>query len=180
MIKNTGKGQILSLFANINTNTNPNLIGKRNGYNPGYTDSRKSKGENTEGGTNQNVYAFQNRLKENISNTDSYPISKSNTNNRTKEIKDSGFPGLEDLGKSYNNSFARDGNTNDYGTTDFIWSDNSRNYLGTRENDLYDGTEFNNSPKSILFKTQELFNSGKMRVLTTGKYNRRAILYVKR
>jgi hypothetical protein len=177
MIENTGKGQILALFANINTNTNPNLIGKRNGYSPGYTDKRISEGENTEGGTNANVYAFSDGkggttdfLNSNSPNSVNYPVAQSNTSSRTGLIEDSGFPGLENFNnKPYTNDFARDGDTNDRGVTDFIWSDNNRNYLGTRENNLYNGNEFDNAPKSILNKTQELFNSGKMRVLTTGK-----------
>ena len=175
MIANTGKGQVLALFANMETNTNPNLIGKRNGYTPGYVDSRISDGENTEGGTNGNIYAYSSPndgvidfLNSNTPNSTNYPLSQSNYN-RTGLIEDSGFPGLENQDKSYFNEFARDGNTIDRGTTEFIWSDDNRNYLGTRENDLYDGTEFNNSPKSILYKTQELFNSNKMKVLTTGK-----------
>lgn len=51
LIQNTGKGQVLSLFKNLNANTDRNLIGEREGYAPKYEDDR------TERGFNKAVYS---------------------------------------------------------------------------------------------------------------------------
>jgi hypothetical protein len=155
MIKNTGKGQILALFANVNTNTNPNLIGKRNGYNPGYTDDRISQGENTEGGTNPNVYAFQNKL--NSSSGNDYPVSDSNYN-RSGLISDSGFSGSPNSNVI---EYGEDGTKVDK----YIWGDEANNKPGKR---IFTTDKFKN-PKTLLYKTQELFKSNRVRTLTSGK-----------
>ncbi|MCH7561974.1 MAG: hypothetical protein IIC67_11550 [Thaumarchaeota archaeon] len=54
-IENSGKGQVLSLFANLKTNQNPRFIGLRQGYGPAYTDKRI---KDKEKGLNANIYAF--------------------------------------------------------------------------------------------------------------------------
>ena len=155
MIKNTGKGQILALFSNVNTNTNPNLIGKRNGYNPGYTDDRISKGENTEGGTNSNIYAFQNKLNSNSSND--YPVSDSNYN-ISGLINNSGFSGSPNTNVF---EYGEDGTKVDK----YIWGDEANNKPGKR---IFTTDKFKN-PKTLLYKTQELFKSNRVRTLTSGK-----------
>jgi hypothetical protein len=155
MIKNTGKGQILALFSNVNTNTNPNLIGKRNGYNPGYTDDRISKGENTEGGTNSNIYAFQNKLNSNSGND--YPVSDSNYN-ISGLISNSGFSGSPNTNVF---EYGEDGTKVDK----YIWGDEANNKPGKK---IFTTDKFKN-PKTLLYKTQELFKSNKVRTLTSGK-----------
>ncbi len=162
MIANTGKGQVLALFANMETNTNPSLIGKRNGYTPGYIDSRISDGENTEGGTNGNIYAYSDNTGGVIdllnSNTpDNYPVANSN-HNLSKSIDNSGFNESpnEDVYE-----YGEDGSKVDK----YIWGDKKNNKPGDR---IFTTDKFTEK-KSLLYKTQEMFKSNNIRTLTSGK-----------
>jgi len=164
MIANTGKGQVLALFANMETNTNPSLIGKRNGYTPGYIDSRISKGENTEGGTNGNIYAYSDNtggvidlLNSNTPDSPNYPVANS-SHNLSKSIHNSGFSGTpnEDVCE-----YGEDGSKVDK----YIWGDKKNNKPGDR---IFTTDKFTQK-KSLLYKTQEMFKSNNIRTLTSGK-----------
>ena len=164
MIANTGKGQVLALFANMETNTNPNLIGKRNGYTPGYTDSRISDGENTEGGTNANIYAYSDNnggvidlLNSNTPDSPNYPVANSN-HNLSKSINNSGFNESPNEGVY---EYGEDGSKVDK----YIWGDKKNNKPGDR---IFTTDKFTEK-KSLLYKTQEMFKSNNIRTLTSGK-----------
>ena len=166
MIKNTGKGQVLALFANINANK----------YKPAFTDDRVKQGVNKAAdGSNPELYAFDdgrggvidfiNDVVGSDGTKINSPISQTNYDLEGL-VKSSGFKGTDDLSVSFNNPFA--GHGTEHGETDFIWTDDNRNYLGARELGVYNGKEFT-TKKSLLFKTQEIFNTNKMKTLTTGK-----------
>ena len=151
LIGNTGKGQVLRLFYNLNANSDVNLIGKRFGYAPAYSDDR------TERGANQGVYS-----------ADVYPFVNSTSD--------------KDNAESFNKDF--DENLYLYdaigdGYDEFIWTDSKFNNPAST---IVPGTEqgldpqtFRDSqtfvqPKGLLYKTKELFNSNKMRTLTSGHF----------
>ena len=165
MIANTGKGQVLALFANMQTNTNPRLIGKRNGYTPGYTDSTISKGENTEGGTNGNIYAYStpngggviDLLNSNTPNSPNYPVANSN-HNLSESINNSGFNESPNEGV---HEYGEDGSKVDK----YIWGDKKNNKPGDR---IFTTDKFTEK-KSLLYKTQEMFKSNNIRTLTSGR-----------
>lgn len=142
MIENTGKGQVLSLFANLNANSDTNLIGKRIPYVPNYEDKRTERGFNQEPYSGGSSYAF---------------------NDKTTLTK---YP--SDLEGGYNEDF---GNTTlgpEYDVSSNHWIDEHNNIdrdFGT----LIEADRFTSS-KSILYKTQELFKSNKMRTLTSGHH----------
>jgi hypothetical protein len=147
---NTGKGQVVSLFNNISENT----------FKAGYKDERVVKNE-----LNSNVYAFgtgdgkiidflNNNVDLNGDGTISYdeydintPISQSNYR-LSGLINDSGF------------GEASDGVMNDGGVP-FSWADDKAN------RDSFSNAYFN-EPKSLLYKTQNLFRSNKMRSIISG------------
>jgi len=148
LIENTGKGQILSLFANLRASLlNSNSV--KSGYAPGFVDKR-----DPNGGINPNIYAFADNeggVIDFLHGTESNPIAQSNYND--KLAANSGFKGIENV-----KSEVLDGTA---GQVDFTWSDQ---YLG-----VYTNTDF--EKKSILWKTQNLFNQADRMVnLTTGKY----------
>ena len=171
MLKNTGSGTADSLFKNINANTTKGLLGKRGGYAPIYTKSRKG----TTDGEGSGIYAFSDRKGGVIDmigkGDENSPVAQS-SHKLSGIITSSGFG---EGPTNVNNSRMQ---TKDGGLSDFIWSDTKWNKLAREtssgdplldslESDLF-GKDFTVS-KSILFKTQELFNSGKMRTLVNGK-----------
>ena len=166
MINNTGKGQINALFANINSNLNPNLIGSkgrslRQGYAPGFTDSDGN-------GINSNIYAFGNGnggVKDfQIISDENTPIAQS-SHNLGGLVSDSGFK----QGPNYGiDNFVIGSISEGESVSKFTWSDTEFNKLPRNGDDLLNGTDFKEK-KSILYKTQQLFNSGRMRTLVSGK-----------
>jgi hypothetical protein len=159
MIQNTGKGQILTLFSNLNSNINPNLIGERNGYIPNYNDDRTERGYNQAPLSAGTVYAYANKLNAEGALITKYPMQLEN-------LVSADFEDIENLRFSITNPFVDNGRKTEQSVVDFIWGDDNRNYLGGRELGTFTGKEFTQK-KSILYKTQQLFNSNKMRVLTT-------------
>jgi hypothetical protein len=176
MIANTGKGQVLALFNNINSNLNPNLIGRRNGYAPGYSDSRVSKGQNTSDGINPNLYAFDDGfggvidlLNSNIS------VDFNNDNSSTKDEFDPNTPisqsayrleglinnsGFNESPNDFNGKGDDGGNVKQY-----IWGDTTNaNAPGKR---IFGDIDFNR--KTLLGRTKKLFDSNKMRTIVSGK-----------
>lgn len=181
-IINTGKGQVLSLFANLKANKDFTLINRRNGYTPGFVDGRTADKDQDGGGVgiNADMYAFgtsdgkvidflNNNLSVDFNGDKSIiegdgeydvnsPISQSNY--RLSELVDnSGF------GESLNgeSQYGEDGSY----VTQYIWGDDRpANLPGKRI--FGDSTKFNNK-KTLLGKTKGLFASNKMRTIVSGK-----------
>lgn len=182
-ISNTGKGQVLSMFANV----------KQNKFRPGFSDSR-IKGTDTNGdgtvqrgeGINANIYAFgttdgkvidflnitnsnpngsgEDVILENNINT---PISQSNYN-LDGLIENSGFNGVTagEVSPFDYLSYTNDGQGT---STKYSWGDVKDNKQAL---DIFPSDGFT-SPNSILTKTQRLFNSGRMRTLASGEVGTR-------
>ncbi len=133
MIENTGKGQVEALFFNLRQN----LLSSndmKSGYAPGFVDPR-----NPNGGINGNIYAFSNGEGGVIDiefGSENNPISRSNYQLEDM-VRTSGFQSLADKTISITND---DGSE----TIPFTWGLESRNF----------------DKKTILGKTQQLFNAG--------------------
>ena len=153
MISNTGKGQILSLFANLNANTDGRFIGTRGGFAPQYEDDR------TERGFNKAVYS---------GNT--YPFTET-SGGLTSQLDGKFNINFDENLKNF------DGRDDDF--TDFVWTDDKFNNPTSFSMPALPGEP---KPKSfrelhsfknkngILYKTKELFKTNKMRTLTSGKF----------
>lgn len=185
-ISNTGKGQVLAMFANI----------KENLYRPAFSDERiQDKNQNGGGaGANPNLYAFgttdgkiidflnttsnlslarraellasDGNLREDELNVNS-PISQSNYN-LDGLIENSGFNGVQagEVSPLDYLAYTNDGaNT----ATKFSWGDKKDNKNSL---EIFPADGFK-SPNSILTKTQKLFNSGRMRTLASGEVGTR-------
>ena len=136
-IQNSGRGQVVSLFANINSNKTRTSEDGRTlyRYRPGFVDSRLS-----ENGINPELYVgdIGNGLFINMTyGAENNPISKSN---HTPDVFSGEFDGPLDIDP----------------TGEFMWIAN-----------LTGGNDFQNQ-KSLLYKTQQLFNTGKMSKLISG------------
>jgi len=181
-ISNTGKGQVLAMFANV----------KQNKFRPGFSD-RRVRGEDQDGdgrarrgeGLNPNIYAFGNNnggVIDFLNVTTSNPNGNGDINDETTFtdglgtvdentpisqsnykldglISEAGFNGRTDSDTSPLDFTDFDG------VTKYSWGDTNDNKKAreTFASDLF------NSPNSILTKTQNLFNSGKMRTLVSGE-----------
>lgn len=151
-IENTGRGQVLSLFANLQASLR-NSNATKSGYAPGFRDPK-----DPNGGINPNIYAFADNtggVIDLLHGAENNPISQSNYQ-LDGMIRNSGFRGLEDLRSTLDS----DGG-NGRGVP-FAWNDPKIAMTNRNAN-------FNK--KSILSKTQALFNnSSKMINLMTSKY----------
>lgn len=177
MIANTGKGQVLAMIDNLNQNK----------FKPTITEDRKrisvTKGDT---GTNGELYAFEatepGRILDLLNTTpksaadndippseDEYTTAQDAPDKRGFEEKYGKI--TSELTGGYNDEFddlnqppIGLGSIDEKGTTKYIWGDEEDN----KPTDLiYDGDVFG-APKSLLFKTQELFKTNKMRTLTSG------------
>lgn len=177
IIKNSGKGQVDSLFNNLRANTriaNPNGTNLRQGYAPGYTDDRKVGGQNVGDGLNPKLYSRDDgngELIDFINGAKNSPISSTNYE-LPKQISDDGWD--KDYFRKINY------NTQKHGAFLYKdawgWGDSNFNYdfnVGRNEDsrtaeelNLFGSTEKNK--KTLLYKTQQLFNSDNMRTLVTG------------
>jgi hypothetical protein len=170
MLENTGKGQIIQMFSNLNANTDVELIGTgRNGFTPPF-----KKANNSEGGINQ----------------EEAPISGGTVYAYGKTLNEGGNiinDGPAQLIGGFNDEFEGDvlASTQrivipkgvDFST--FSWGDENNNYEATTFVSLNDeeGNDFGiiDSPNNfknkntILYKTQELFKSGRMKTLVSGQ-----------
>lgn len=142
LIKNSGKGQVLALFSNLNANSDTNLIGKRNGYVPNYEDDRTERGFNKE------------------------PLNRGTEYINTSDNSLSANPyGLNDT-NLFNSEFDEVNiDPTDRNSSDFIWFDDKLNPKLSTDPESH--IVFKNK-KSILYKTQELFKTNKIKTLTTG------------
>tara|TARA_Y100000385_G_scaffold280045_1_gene330548 strand:- start:148 stop:4623 length:4476 start_codon:yes stop_codon:yes gene_type:complete len=162
ILENTGKGTAGYFFGNIKANINPNFLGKRQGYAPGFNDGSRDGGISS---SDVNIYALYNSdgtIKDVLNlRPENSPIPQSSYNLEDL-VSDSGFQeGPEEI-------FGGTIETQDGARSKFIWSDKENNKLARKDNFFVRGDDFK-EPKSILFKTQELFNSGRMRTLVNGK-----------
>jgi hypothetical protein len=162
ILKNTGKGTVSYLFGNIKSNINPSLLGNRQGYAPAFD----------AGGNDQisdaKLYFLdkgdgmvQNILSQSEENS---PIPQS-SHNLSGIIDNYGFgaPGILDRDSKLRIS-------SDSSYSKFVWGDKVWN-KSTEEKSPFSTKLITNSTdkKSLLHKTQSLFNSGKIRTLISGK-----------
>jgi hypothetical protein len=170
MIKNTGMGQVQSLFNNLRANTNidRSIEGGtlRQGYNPGYKDDRISKGQNTGDGLNSKLYARDNgdgSLIDFISGKANNPISSGNYE-RSKQISDDGWS------KDY---FDKTHRTRKGITYENAYGWQNKESINKDGNESIGSETLFTSPtekdkKTLLYKTQKLFDSGNMRTIISG------------
>ena len=163
LLANTGKGTVQALFGNINSNINPNLIGNRNGYAPQYIDGDKTTDESI-------IYAFSDGnggVIDILSPSDENSPLAQSSHNLSGVITNSGFninPGKGSF------LFIRPKDSNDRSfLTTFVWGDKRWNKLVEDLSETDNSAKFAGTKRSLLNRTQELFNSGKMRTLTGGK-----------
>jgi hypothetical protein len=174
MIKNTGKGQVQSLFNNLRANTyvsNPNGTNLRQGYAPGYNDDRID--GNTSDGLNAQLYARDSGtgvIKDFMNGETNSPIASGNYE-RSKQISDDGW----DINYINNIEISKKGVTyyDAFGWEDSKFNKDSKVGSGTNEGVsttlfLGLGGDNKNRFKTLLSKTERLFNSGNMRTLVTG------------
>lgn len=163
LLANTGKGTVQALFGNINTNINPNLIGNRSGYAPKYIDGDKTTDESI-------IYAFSDGNGGVIDligpGDENSPIAQS-SHKLSGGITNSGFNVNPGKGSFL---FIRPKDSNDRSfLTTFVWGDKRWNKLVEDLSETDNSAKFAGTKRSLLNRTQELFNSGKMRTLTGGK-----------
>ena len=147
MIENTGKGQVMSLFANLRASLlSSNDI--KSGYAPGFVDKR-----DPNGGINWNIYAYGDGtggVIDLLHGVDNNPISPSNYNGTPD-----GFDGLENITIEV---IGDNGST----TSSFQW-DNPKQ--GVSINTRFD-------KKTLLGKTQQLFSNANMVNMMTTKFGK--------
>jgi WD40 repeat protein len=182
IIKNSGKGQVNSLFNSLRANTNvpnPNGTTLRQGYAPGYTDDRKVKGENVGDGLNPTLYARDNGKGEIIdflNGKENSPISSGNYD-RPNQIISDGWS--EDYRGFYNSvDYPLSLSPNDTSRlvglglgvfkykNAFGWSDDYNNKPEDVK-DFNQETQFNNK-KTLLYKTRKIFETNRMQTLVSG------------
>jgi len=171
MVENTGKGQVLAMIDNLNQNK----------YRPTITDNRKreniTKGDT---GTNGDLYAFEAAEKGRITELLNMPPRDENSTETvsneefettygkiTSELDggfNSEFDDLTNKATSFND--VDDRGNGEWATTKFTWTDD-KNKKG-EELGVFSRTDMKN-PKSLLYKTQALFNSNKTRNLITAQ-----------
>ena len=168
MIKNSGKGQVKSLFDNLRANTRIDNLNNRNlrqGYAPGYTDDRKSDGQNVGDGLNPKLYIRDDgtgKILDFINGETNSPISSTNYE-LSKQINDDGW----DI--DYTDKTHRTRKGINYGNA-FGWQNVK---INKDSNEEIGNTTLFTSPKekdkkTLLYKTQKLFDSGNMRTIVSG------------
>jgi WD40 repeat protein len=176
MIKNSGKGQVFTLFNNLRANTNvsnPYGTTLRQGYAPGYSDDRVNKGELNKDGINPNIYARTDGnglVIDFLMGEANSPITSGNYE-RSKQVSDDGWD-RDYYGKTWS-SFKGAQYTNAFGWQDSKYNkDKKEGTLGitddTQTTLFTTSTDGKNRKKTLLSKTEQLFNSGNMRTLISG------------
>ena len=166
ILKNTGKGTVSYLFGNVKASMNSSFTGNRQGYAPAF-----NAGGNDEI-TDYQLYALYNgedggdgTIKDILSQTkENTPVPQSSYDLEGM-VRNSGFN--QGPATIYHHHVETIDNTPPL-FSKFTWSDKLYNKLARISDTALNGTDFT-EPKTILFKTQELFNSGKMRTLVSGK-----------
>jgi len=163
MILNTGKGQVVALLSNIKANLTVNSINStfRSGYAPAYQDD---KGKEAISVSESKLYAYYNdegHFVNLLSSTDG--VMPDISINKIKKISDSGFKSPEETftgptgNPGYDNRKLSD--------TGFTWTSGN----GDAVNNIGNFDEIIGDKKSILSKTQKLFNSVGMKTIVTNK-----------
>lgn len=169
MILNTGKGQIQALLTNVRANQygtvaggtdDPSMSSFRSGYAPAYADN-KGEVQITDG----ILYAFSKEGKIiNLFGKDGNGDIANISYNREEMVKNSDFNAPEDLyfvGHGFNRGY----NDRKISNVDFSWGAVKEGLVNTDLGGTY--VPIRGDKKSILVKTQSLFNSkGMMNVVT--------------
>ena len=177
MLMNTGNGQIKALTTNILANIGldnkidgPDKSPFRNGYTPGYLNHKKERLVNPIG------YAFmdsQGDIYNFIGSIRTGSTIPEISWNREKLVQDAGFidPSLGD----YQVKWANNGGSSAF-RTDFSWTTKNGNAVNIVSNEnQFTGSDWNTSftdkdvKKSLLVKTQKLFNDRGMKTLVSVK-----------
>jgi len=171
MVENTGKGQVLAMIDNLNQNK----------FKPTITDTRKreniTKGDT---GTNGDLYAFEAAEKGRITDLlNTSPKDENSTENISNEEFESNYGKItSELDGGFNSEFDNltnratsfndvdDRGNGEWGVSKFTWVDD-KNKKG-EELGVFSRSDMKN-PKSLLYKTQALFNSNKTRNLITAQ-----------
>jgi hypothetical protein len=177
MLKNSGNGQVKQLIAHMNANLKvPKIndqVSLRQGYSPGFTDGRRSVGENTEDGVNYRLYARGDKdgfITDFLNGETNNPITSGNYE-RSKQISNDGWS--SDYFRLFNWTTNKPGNVlylDAWGWEDSKFNKDNNQGNGINQGDpntLFTGTD-GIKDKTLLSKTEKLFNSGKMRTLITG------------
>ncbi|CAK0741575.1 hypothetical protein CCP3SC1AL1_1140001 [Gammaproteobacteria bacterium] len=171
MIKNTGKGQVLALLANARANLDVNSYETpfRSGYAPGFTNNKGVLQI-----TDSNLYAYTDKEGKFINLLGiSDGIIPNLTFNGEEKTKNSGFLSPEDLSVSPNPKGGFGGyDDRVISSIPFSWTTSS----GGMVNSVPYPDEIIGDKKSLLVKTQKLFNSIGMKniVSTKGDMNKKS------
>lgn len=173
MILNTGKGQVKALISNIIASSSVNLTGNpfRSGYAPAF---KNNKGDLAIPSGNTKVYAYGNagNVDKILGNGGGVDVVPELNYNREALTRDSGFESPEEDGfgprgnSGYNNRKVSD--------IGFTWTSTEGESLNKIDENL-DGSDFRwndeitGDKKSLLVKTQKLFNSKAMKTLVSVK-----------
>jgi len=166
ILKNTGKGTVSYLLGNVKASINTNFTGNRQGYAPAFDGGGNDKISDSEA----KLYALYDGeksgfVKDILSQTkENTPVPQSSYDLEGM-VRNSGFN--QGPATIFNHHVETIDNTPPL-FSKFTWSDKLYNKLARISDTALNGTDFT-EPKTILFKTQELFNSGKMRTLVSGK-----------
>lgn len=175
MLKNTGKGQALALIANASANLEANTSSTpfRSGYAPGFTNNKGDYSNNSIG-TNAKIYAYddgQGHFIHLLGTVDGKGIIPNLNFSREEKTKKSGFLSPEDLNSVYKSD------TNHINDIGFTWvGSNSSGSVNSSNDFMSDINSYNFSSelasgdkKSLLVKTQKLFNSKGMQSIVSVK-----------
>lgn len=155
IISNTGKGQVLALFDNLLANESDGLLIRR--YRPPYIDERVSSGVNRTNGIFPDLYVNINKL--------SLHQKQETFYNEPTDFQ-SEFEGLGGL-QVY--TVDEDGDIET--SSKFSWEDDKFNLTKKTRNFDSPFTKTND----LLYKTQEMFYTNKMRSLVSGKGSKNTI-----
>lgn len=183
MVANTGVGQVLAMINNLNQNK----------YKPTIDDSRKKLSVvKADTGTNGQLYAFESAERGRILdllNTAPPVVNSTNepfingipnpafTIDAVNAVNETQFENTygkitSEIDGSFADDFGIGPNDNvfEYGedgsfVNKYIWGDDNNNRPGKR---IFPTDKFT-EPKSLLYKTQQLFKTNKMRTLTSGR-----------
>jgi WD40 repeat protein len=164
IIKNTGSGQVKSLFDNLRRNTiidSPNGKTLRQGYAPGYNSGDDGLNPNIyfRGNDNGTIKDFLNSSKDSPISSTNYELSSQiNIDGWDKEY----FRSVDYNSQKHGAFLYKDS----WGWGDLYYNIDSNIALNGDSDALFEGDEKNK--KTLLYKTQQLFNSDNMRTLVTG------------
>lgn len=175
MILNTGKGQVVALIKNVNANLigtsqfdNPNTTPFRSGYAPGYKDN---KGKDA---LNPVLYAFYNSDKATIYNfvVNTNGVIPEISYNRSGMVTEYGFTGPEDNIGAVNPYYTPVSSNPTLKHSTFMWGSDNGDAVNS-QNSPFGGNILEqfvaaDRKKSLLSKTQMLFNDKGMRNIVSG------------